>query len=326
MAGGFRVELVRMLMSSEGFVSGSKIAQLLGVSRATVNRLIRELEDMGFVVESHPRLGYRIVVHNDLERVGGREIYRGFTTYRVEYMRECSSTQDVVDALAREGAPEGTTVVCERLSRGRGRLGRRWEADEGGLWLTVLLRPPSIKSLQLFSLASGVAVAKSIRGLLNIDARVKWPNDVLIGEKKVCGILIEARAEADRVHHIMLGIGVNVNNSLPPELQDSAIALKSVVGVEVPRAPLLKSIIREIDSAYRRITEGSLADILGEWTLYSSTIGRRVRALTPDEEIEGVAVGLDEDGALLIRVGSGEVKRVVAGDIVHLREYKPAKL
>lgn len=314
------VKLVNILISSGDFVSGSKIAQILGVSRATVNRLVRELEDEGFVIESHPRLGYRISVHNDLERISGREIFRGFASYRVEYMRECSSTQDVVDLLAREGAPEGTTVVCEKLLRGRGRLGRRWEAGEGGLWFTVLLRPPSIKSLQLFSLASGVAVAKSINRLFNIDARVKWPNDVVVSDRKVCGILIEARVEADRVHYLMLGIGINVNNTLSPELQNTAIAIKSILGMDVPRAPILKNVIREVDSLYRKLVEGSSVDIVREWSLYSSTIGRRVKAITPDGDIEGVAVGLDDDGALLIETVNRRVERVVVGDILHLRE------
>lgn len=320
MAGRTTLQLINILISSNSFISGSRIAQMLGVSRATVNRLVKELEDMGFVVEAHPRLGYRIVIHNDLEKISGREIYRGVATYRVEYLRECSSTQDIVDTLAKEGAPEGTTVVCEKLTRGRGRLGRKWEAGEGGLWFTVLLRPPSIKPLQLISLASGVAVAKSIKELFNIDARVKWPNDVLINERKVCGILIEARAEADRIHYIMLGIGINVNNTLPAELESSAISIKSIVGIDVPRAPLLKNIIREIDSAYRKLIEGTSADIVREWSLYSSTIGRRVKAVMFDEEIEGVAIGLDEDGALLIEVKGGEVKKVIAGDIIHLRE------
>ncbi len=320
MASRFEVELVRILMLSKDFVSGSKIAQMLGVSRATVNRLIRELEDRGFVIESHPRLGYRIVVHNDLERVSGREIYRGFIVYRVEYIKECSSTQDIVDILAREGAPEGITVVCEKLSRGRGRLGRRWEAGEGGLWFTVLLKPPSIKSFQLLSLASGVAVAKSIKCLFNVDAKVKWPNDVLVNEKKVCGILIEARVEADKIHHIMLGIGVNVNNTLPVELQSNATTIKNIMGVEIPRTPLLKNIIREIDFAYKKLIDGNLMDIVNEWILYSSTIGKRVKAITFDEEIEGIAIGLDEDGALLIETKGKEVKRVVAGDVIHLKE------
>ncbi|MCS7112006.1 MAG: biotin--[acetyl-CoA-carboxylase] ligase [Ignisphaera sp.] len=318
------VKLINILVSSDDFVSGSRIAQILGVSRATVNRLIRELEDVGFVVESHPRLGYRISIRDDLERIGGREIFRGFAAYRVEYMKECSSTQDVVDLLAREGAPEGTTVVCEKLSRGRGRLGRRWEAGEGGLWFTILLRPPSIKSLQLLSLAGGVSVAKSIRELFNIDARVKWPNDVIINERKVCGILIEARAEADRMQYVMIGIGINVNNTLPQDLQSTAITIKSIVGVDVPRAPLLKSTIRGVDSFYRKLLEGVSVDIVREWSLYSSTIGRRVKAVTPDVEIEGVAVGLDEDGALMIEIEGREVRKVIVGDIIHLREYKPS--
>jgi BirA family biotin operon repressor/biotin-[acetyl-CoA-carboxylase] ligase len=316
-----RKRVLEALLKSQGFVSGAELARLLGVSRATVSRLVGELTEMGFVVEVRPGVGYRVEVLDDLryaERV--LATMRTRVRFSAHYLEKCSSSQDVAEALALQGASEGVVVVCEEMWGGRGRMGRRWSAGKGGLWFTVLLRPPRLKNLHILSLAAGLSVARALKVLFSVEARVKWPNDVLIGEKKVCGVLVEARAEADKIHHLLLGVGVNINNELPEELREAATSLRDVLGFNAPRAPLLREILLNIDSYYNTITSGDVDKVVKEWREWSLTIGRAVRVLTIDRVLEGVAIDIDGDGSLLIDTGEG-VEKVMVGDVVHIRTF-----
>ncbi|MEM0027066.1 MAG: biotin--[acetyl-CoA-carboxylase] ligase [Ignisphaera sp.] len=311
-------EVLRILLMSRGYVSGASIAKYLGVSRATINRAIKRLISKGFIVEIHPKLGYRLA---DLDNISHAHRYVEFIDtslrYYIHYLDSCDSTQDVAHALASSGAPEGTVVIAEELKRGRGRMGRQWIASRGGLWLSIILKPKHLRNMHLLSLASSVAVAKAIKSLLDIEARVKWPNDVLVSEKKVAGILIEGVLEADQIRHIVLGIGVNVNNDLPHHLLDTATTLKKVMGSDIPRIPLLINIIKNTDIVYTRLRQEE-KEILNEWRKLSSTIGRKVKVISFNQEIEGVAEDIEDDGALRIRTKENTITKVYVGDVIHL--------
>jgi len=312
--------ILELLARSGAYVSGEEIARALGVSRATVSRAVRSLMRRGFPVEVHPGMGYRALDPDDLSLAP--QVVRYLDTgvrFLAYYVESCSSTQDLADTLAREGSPEGTVVVAETMERGRGRMGRRWVAGRGGLWLTVVLRPRFIGVTHLLSLATGVAVARAIREVAGVGTGVKWPNDVLVGERKVAGVLIEGRAEADRLQYVLVGVGVNVNNELPEELSSTATTIARVVGRPVPRLPLLASTLRHLDHLYGALSRGEVGYVLDVWRRLSVTLGREVRALTPDGEVVGVAEDVAEDGALMIRTPGGAVKRVYVGDVVHLR-------
>jgi len=312
--------VLELLARSGTYVSGEELAKALRVSRATVSRAVRSLMRRGFPVEVHPGKGYRVLDPDDLSLTP--QVVRYLDTdirFLAHYVESCSSTQDLADALAREGSPEGTVVLAEAMERGRGRMGRRWVAGRGGLWLTVVLRPRLTGVTHLLSLAVGVAVARAIEEVAGVGAGVKWPNDVLIGERKVAGILIEGRAEADRLQYVLVGIGVNVNNELPEELSTTATTLAKVIGRPIPRLPLLASTLRNLDQLYGALSRGEVGYVLDVWRRFSVTLGREVRALTPDGELVGVAEDVAEDGALLIRAPSGVIRRVYAGDVVHLR-------
>ncbi len=320
-----RKRVLEALLKSHGFVSGAELSRLLGVSRATVSRVVRELIEKGFAIEVHPGVGYRVEVLNDLRYVD--KALNAMPTrmrFSIHYLERCSSSQDVAEALAIQGASEGSVVVCEEMWGGRGRMGRKWFANRGGLWFTVLLRPPQLRNLHILSLATGLSVAKALKTLFSVEARVKWPNDVLIDEKKVCGVLVEARAEADKIHHLLLGVGINVNNELPEELRETAVSLREALGFHIPRAPLLREILLNIDSYYHTIISGEVAKVVKEWKEWSSTLGKSVRILTLDKTIEGIAIDVDNDGTLLLDTGKG-IERVAAGDVIHLRaiERKP---
>ena len=322
MARKLEEEVLEILEKRSGeYVSGSAIAKRLGVTRAAVSRAVASLRRRGLIVESHPRLGYRLVPRDDLSEARayladlGTEI-----SYAIRYLPSTTSTQDVAKSLADGGAPEGTVVLAEEMSAGRGRLGRKWHAGPGGLWMTAVLRPevPPAR-VQLFSLLSSVAVARAIERVCRFRPEVKWPNDVLAGGRKVCGILLEASVEADSVRYLLLGVGINVNNEIPAELREVAVSLKEVVGAPVPRLQLLRAFLVELDALYGRLREGDVEGILREWRSYASTLGRRVRAVYRDEVVEGLAVDVEEDGSLVLKLDDGSTYVVRAGDLVHLR-------
>ncbi|MEM1691470.1 MAG: biotin--[acetyl-CoA-carboxylase] ligase [Thermofilaceae archaeon] len=320
MSGELEAALLGELALSPGFVSGEKLARALRVSRATVSRLARRLVEEGYPVEAHPKLGYRLVASDDLSAaaryVGALKASLSFTLC---YLESCSSTQEVAAALAEAGAGEGTVVVAEEQTAGRGRLGRSWVSPRGGLWFTVLLRPESLRLSHLLSLTAGVAVARSLRELFGVDAGLKWPNDVLVEGRKVAGILVEGSVEADRIRYALLGVGINVNNDLPPELRGSASSLKEFTGRPLPRVPLLLKVLKELDRAYSSLRSGAVESVLGEWRRLSVTLGKRVKVLSSDGVFEGVALDIDEWGGLLVESRDGGQRVFYAGDIVHLR-------
>lgn len=318
------VEVLRLLMGSSGYLSEAEISRVLGISRGDVVGALERLVSLGYRIEAVPGRGFRFISVDDLSTVGERLAGLGTRLgFAVHYLEECSSTQDVAESLVLRGAPEGTVVIAGRLASGRGRMGRRWYAPEGGIWMTLVLRPKSVRVLQLMSLAMGVAVAEAIRSVLDVDARVKWPNDVLVEEKKVAGILIECRVEAGSVHHVLVGIGINVNNEIPEDLRDTAISLREAVGVPIPRPAILGELLKNIDRVYGMLVEGMHRSVVEMWKRVSSTIGRMVRVVTPDGELVGTAVDIGDDGSLIVVDGGGVLHTISVGDVLHLR-YPPA--
>ncbi len=314
-------EVLKYLEARKGsYVSGSELAQVLGVARSTINKYVLRLKELGYVIETHPRFGYRLVDADDLSVVNTylRDL-RTDLSFKVVYFKKCGSTQDIAEELANQGVEEGLVVLAEELTSGRGRLGRRWVAKEGGLYFTVVLRPKYIRGLQLLSFVAGVAVAKALRDLLNVEVRLKWPNDVILNGKKVAGILIEAKAEADKVKYVLVGVGVNVNNELPNELRESAITLKEFLGKPVNRVPILRAFLINLDTLYKHLKIGNYDKVIESWKSLNDTLGKHVRAVTVDgEEILGRAVDVDLNGSLIIETNRGRIK-LEAGDVYHIR-------
>jgi len=224
------------------------------------------------------------------------------------------STQAVLARLAREGAPEGTVVTARHQTAGRGRRGRPWwDAPGQSLLMSVLLRPPiPIAQAPQLSLVAGLAVADALGPAAGVAARIRWPNDVLIGGRKVCGVLPETVSSADgRVGHLLLGIGINVDQSeFPDDLRDHATSLRLATGVSHDQGRLLAGLLAVLDRRYAEWLAGGFARLREEWRRLASTLGERVRI--PDGR-EGVAVDVDGDGALLVDAGEGVLTRVVAG-------------
>ena len=312
-------KVLEILKSRRGFVSCTEIANELGISKALVSRTISNLRKMGFIIETHPRYGYRILEVDDLSLLSKYppEIDRSIS---VHYVRKCSSTQDVAAMLAEEGAEEGTVVVAEEMDRGRGRMGRSWVAPPGGLWFTMILKPKKVEYLHALSLCMGVAVSRAIYTITEVETRLKWPNDIVVHDRKLGGILVEAKLEADRVEYVLVGVGINVNNELPETLRSSAITLREILGHIVPRIPLFRACIANMLQYYDLLCYGRLDKVLMEWRRLSCTLGRRVRVVLVDgSEVVGVAEDLDAVGKLVVRLDNGKRVVVDAGDVEHLR-------
>ena len=235
---------------------------------------------------------------------------------RIHALDEVASTQSVLAALASEGAPEGTVVTARHQTGGRGRQGRRWwDAPGESLLLSALLRPPIPPArVPELSLVSGLAVTDALDAGAGVRGRIRWPNDVLIGGRKVCGILAEAMSvAAGRVGHVILGIGLNVNQAaFPRELADRATSLRVATGRAHEPDRLLAAVLDALDRRYGEWLAGGFAGLRAEWRRRASTIGERV--LMPDGRL-GVAVDVSEDGALLVYVGDGVPVRVVSGTL-----------
>jgi len=306
-----------------GCVSGTDLSQQLKISRAAVWARIEELRSLGYEIEASPHQGYRLisvpdVLHPDdllslvkTNQIIGRDI---------RVFQQTSSTNDVVDKLARDGVNEGVVVFAESQSLGRGRLGRNWLSPvRKGLWFSVLLRPElRPQAATQLTVAASASLARAIRQQTGLAAEIKWPNDILVGGRKIAGILTELNAELDHIKYIVLGIGVNVNlnvTDFPTELRKLATSLKIETGRHVSRAELAAAILRELDADYTRIAHRQFSRVGEEWQQFCSTLGRSVSIRVGDRVIRGRAESLDEDGALLLRTEHGHLERIIGGDV-----------
>jgi len=248
----------------------------------------------------------------------------GIIGSKIFHYKRTTSTQDRAKELVRRGLPEGTVVIAEAQTRGKGRLGRRWISPKGGIWLSVILRPQIVPAeAPKITILGSLAVARAIREITGLEVRLKWPNDVLVRAapddefKKVCGVLTEMVAGAGKVRHIVTGLGINVNNRIPRSLQDRAISLKEAMGVEIPGDRLLAKVLEEFDNRYLALRKKGIIPLLNEYKDMSAVLSREVKIECANRIIEGTALDIDECGALIIATQNGK-KRIVAGDVTIL--------
>ncbi len=244
---------------------------------------------------------------------------------KILYHASIPSTMSAAKELALSGCVDGTVIIAGEQDSGRGRLGKSWSSPRGGLWLSTVLRPQlSPQEISLISLAAGVGICRTIRKHCSMKAELKWPNDVLIRGKKVCGILAEGSINSGRVEYIVLGLGVNLNldiNQLPEELQEYASTLSAEYGKPIDFTDFLKNLLIELDSAYSLLLNDRTA-IIALWKGYSITIGKKVSAISGTQTIIGTAVDITDTGSLVIELESGETIEVCSGE-VSLRGVNP---
>ena len=286
---------------------------------------------MGYQIDSSPKLGYSFVKSTNLllpEEIGLNLETRTIGKHILHY-REVSSTQDVAEELARNGADEGTVVIAETQTRGRGRKGREWVSpSEGGIYLSIILRPSLMPSQIIqIPLIAGVAVSKIIMRVTTLQPGIKWPNDVITGGKKVAGILTEMSCELDRVNYVVLGIGVNVNTP-GSFLAEPTGGIGTSLGDQcqrlVPRVEFVQNLLCEFETIYMKFLASGFSSIREEWKKLDNTIGSWVKVSDGEEKVEGKAIDIDEGGFLLVRQDNGEIKRIVSGDVSYSTSLPPA--
>lgn len=305
------------------YLSGQELANVIGCSRTAIWKHIEVLRKDGFTLEAVRKKGYRIM--DVPEKIIPDEIRFGLKTKNVGqhiyYEDTVGSTQKIAQKLAYEGAEEGTLVIAEEQTLGKGRLDRKWHSPKyKGIWMSLLLRPaiPIMKAPQL-TLLTAVAVLQGIQEVTGVQLEIKWPNDLLINGKKVTGILTELQADSDRIQSLIVGIGINVNQQqedYPEELHSLATSLFIETGVVWNRAKLIQQILLEIENLYIIYLEKGFYPIKILWESYSISIGKRVTANTLSGSIKGKALGINEDGVLLLEDDDGKTHFIYSADIL----------
>jgi len=315
-------ELILKTLQQERHISGEELGKRLNVSRAAVWKHINELRNRGYKIDSSPKSGYSFIKSTHL--LLPEEIGLGLNTQimgkHIVHYAEVSSTQDIAAELARGGAAEGTLVIAEMQKGGRGRKGRSWVSlPEGGIYLSLILRPNLMPSqIVQIPLIAGVALTKAIRETVPLQPMIKWPNDIIIGKKKVGGILTEMSSEIDGVNYIVLGIGLNVNipaSLLAEQTAGIATSLIDEYGAYISRAKLVQCFLSEFEIIYTKFLASGFSSVRDEWKALNNTIGSWVKVSDGGEELEGEALDIDNDGFLLVRKESGDVSRIISGDV-----------
>ena len=308
--------------AGDDYISGQKIAELTGTSRTAVWKHIESLKQDGYQVEAVRKKGYKLIgtpgkMTADTIRMAlhsntfGQDIY---------YFAQVDSTQKLANELANGGAKEGTIIVADEQTKGRGRLAREWYSPKySGIWMSLICKPNiPIQQAPQLTLLTAVAVAQAIEEVAEVSPFIKWPNDILLNGKKVTGILTELQAEADRVHSIIIGIGMNVNQEqedFPDELQNKASSLRVEMGEIYPRERILASILKHFEVLYFRYMEDGFSHIKQLWESYAISVGKKITATTINDKIIGIALGITDEGVLLIKDDHGQIHSIYSADI-----------
>jgi len=301
-------------------VSGKILAGRFSVTRAAIHKQIRGLRQAGYSIVGKSRCGYRFEASENILDV--RQIRSALSAERfyghLEYHPVLSSTQDVAKDRAFHGEPEGTVVIAERQTSGRGRLGRRWISSPGGLWFSIILRPAlSPRSIPSLPLVAALVLCRTIEEVVSLKAGLKWPNDVWIRGKKVAGILAEMSSESDRVQWVVLGLGLNCLNSVPSDVISPAGSLADLTGSRsVPRQEILTKFLGEFRKAYQRYLMEGFAAFRADYRRRSVLIGRDVTVNTSTGKRRGRVVDVDGEGRLVLRLSPGRNIVLSEGDVV----------
>lgn len=323
-------QLLSLLRKEPGkLVSGTLLSRTLGVSRTAVWKRVNQLRARGYQIASAPSSGYRFISAPDL--LFPEEIRKGLKAGafagKIHYLERTESTQKVARDMARQGASEGTLIAADAQIRGKGRLGRSWISPPGcNLYFSMILRPDILPVwTSQVTLVSAVSLCESLVRQTGLPVRIRWPNDLWIGEKKVGGILTEMSADMDQVNYVVLGAGINVNmprEALPVDLRETATSLFLEAGRTFSRVDLFRGLLEGLESDYAMFCKKGFIPFRERWTALSMTIGRPVHVRMPHGEVQGFALEIGEQGYLRIRREDGTIEEAVCGDVTVMEKGK----
>ena len=307
------------------YLSGEDLSDVLKISRVAVWKHIKKIQSLGYKIESKQKLGYRLI--SETEKLLPWEITKDLKTKtvgkRVYYFEEIDSTQNFAEQIALDEKENGTIVIAEKQTAGKGRLDRKWTSPKGGIWFSLIIHPKfDVSTSTIVPIAGAVALAKAIKNTLDIDVSVKWPNDITLNGKKVAGMLVDASFQANNIDYLILGIGINFDidaKKIEKRLSKSA----NFYGVNslrkkddnTPPKILLREFLVQFEKTLIQLNKGEKAKIVKEWTKKADKIGKKISINTSDGKISGVAQGIDNDGALKLKTSEG-IKKIFVGDVV----------
>ncbi|MDV0446674.1 Bifunctional ligase/repressor BirA [Methanosarcinaceae archaeon Ag5] len=320
-----RTEIINAFKAADGkTISGEELGDQLGISRTMVCKYIKGLREDGYEIQSSPKKGYTLKSVPKL--LYPEEILSGLNTTlfgkNIHYFDEAGSSNDIAKKLA-PTAEEGTIVVVEQQTGGRGRLGRKWASPKGGIWFSIILKPKvALSAASRLTLTVGLSVTNTLISY-GIDAKIKWPNDVLINGKKVSGILTEVEAEIDTIEFVVIGVGINANMSLkdiPEDLRENSTTIRDETGKSIDRVDFLQRLLHEMEQQYIRFNTQPFSEILNDIIVLSDTIGKDVKVTMPNRIVEGRVVGISKSGALLLKKEDGDVEEIIAGRCIYTKK------
>ncbi|PMP65638.1 MAG: biotin--[acetyl-CoA-carboxylase] ligase [Thermodesulfobacterium geofontis] len=300
------------LLKANDIISGEEIGKILNISRTAVWKHIQDLKKKGYQIETLAK-GYRLI--NNLDLLNEEEL--SDLPYKVYYFKEITSTMDVAKDIAEK--EESAIIIAETQTKGRGRLNRIWHSPKGGIWMSLIVKPSlSLKEAFLLTYTASLATALALEKIARIRVYLKWPNDVIYRndneEKKLAGILLEVKAEIDKIKYAIIGIGINVNNEIS-SVEPQAISLKEILNREIKRKDIIKALVEN----FRYLIKKEPKEILNAWKEKSLTLGRKVKIIHPEGEKIGFALDISDEGALILKTEKNEILKIYSGDCIHLR-------
>lgn len=320
--------LICLKKAPQQWVSGQQISHQLGITRAAIWKHIKTLKEQGHAIDAAPRKGYRLKKAADLiaaDDIRARLNTRIIGRQGIICLAQTDSTNSHAKRLAHEGAPEGTVVLAESQTSGRGRRGRSWFSPAGqSIYASIILRPAMAPSqTPQITLMTAVAVARALQKSTGLNATIKWPNDILISDKKIAGILTEITTEMDTVDYVVVGLGVNVNTTaadMPPDIRSIATSVRIESGSRFSRINLLCTLLHHFESSYGTLQRDGFKPIMAQWREMSDIIGQPVHVDVLDTRHTGIVEAVDDDGVLILKDDSGQRHRIFSGDVTHVRK------
>jgi BirA family biotin operon repressor/biotin-[acetyl-CoA-carboxylase] ligase len=317
--------LLSVLRRQKGYISGRTLAQETGISKNGVSKRIRLLRQYGYCIESSPKMGYRLAGETDLPLPW--ELAKVLDTLvigkdKIIYRHTAESTQNLAISLAeKDPNSDGTVIIAEQQTRGRGRVNRNWLSPKGGIWLSVILRPiVSASKITALPFAAALAICDSIKKATLLNPKLRWPNDIMIDGKKVAGVLIDISMEGKRINYAVVGIGINVNvdsSAISSNLERhiKVTSLSDELGHKMSILGLTKEILERLEYYHVQLKDDAPNTIIEQWKRSSDIFNRKVEVIHNDWTIEGIAIDLNSDGSLLVRTDLCNNIEVVASDV-----------
>jgi len=309
------------------YLSGQDLSDVLRISRVAIWKHIKKIQELGYTVESKQKLGYKLTSNSDLllpweitselkTKIVGQQAY---------YFDSVDSTQNQALKMTEESIKDGTAIIAEKQTGGKGRSGRKWISPKGGIWLSIILYPKfDITVTTLFPIASALALSKAIEKTFKISPELKWPNDITLKNKKLAGMLVDVTLESNKIEKLILGVGINFDVNVK-QIEKTLKQTPNFYGVaslagqknNISKIQLTQAFFSELEKIYESLNKKEIKKIISEWTKRSSTIGKTVEIDTINGKIKGKAIKIDDDGALVVS-NNNKIDRIIAGDIIHI--------